>query len=106
MSRTPSLVHLVCLVYFVCFVRLVYLIYLVCLVLLHYYLGVQTESRRSKFGTLQPEPLQPINLSSYDRPRADLVAFAEVLDTNGDGDPTTYSAPLINCALTRSKSAA
>ncbi len=96
-SPLPNLVYLVYLVCLVCFV---------CLAFLHNYSGIQAEGRRSKFRTLQPEPLQPINLSSYDGPRADLVALAEALGTNGDGDPTTYSASLINCALTRSKSAA
>ena len=41
-----------------------------------------------------------------DGPRADLVALTEVLDANGEVDPITYSASLINCALTRSNSEA
>ena len=41
-----------------------------------------------------------------DEPSTDLVALAEVLDANGDAGHMTYSVPLINCALTRSNSAA
>jgi|CXWL01.1.fsa_nt_gi hypothetical protein len=33
-----------------------------------------------------------------DRPGADRVTLAEVLDANGDAGHVTYSAPLINCA--------